>query len=59
MEGTTQLIEGIDPKITELLAKTGIKTFAGLSAIKKSTLKNIGNYSEQRSESREQRWDSL
>ena len=34
-------IEGIGPKIAELLAKAGIKTFADLSATKKSTLKGI------------------
>ncbi len=34
-------IEGIGPKIAELLIKAGIKTFADLSAAKKSTLKDI------------------
>ena len=34
-------IEGIGPKIAELLVKAGIKTFADLSAAKKSTLKGI------------------
>jgi len=34
-------IEGIGPKIAELLAKIGIKTFADLSTTKKSTLKNM------------------
>lgn len=34
-------IEGIGPKIAELLVKAGIKTFADLSATKKSTLKDI------------------
>ena len=34
-------IEGIGPKITGLLTKVGIKTFADLSTTKKSTLKNM------------------
>jgi len=34
-------IEGIGPKIAELLTKAGIKTFADLSAAKKTTLKSI------------------
>jgi len=34
-------IEGIGPKIAELLTKAGIKTFADLSAAKKTTLTNI------------------
>ena len=36
-----QKIEGIGPKIAELLTKAGIKTFTDLSAAKKTTLKSI------------------
>ena len=36
-----QKIEGIGPKIAELLTKAGIKTFVDLSVAKKTTLKSI------------------